>query len=43
MLEKGSQFLPKDDPDMVKFLADQMKKDGVEFLFNGDVVEFSKG
>ena len=34
ILERGQSFLPRDDPDAVKFLMDQMKKDGVNICLN---------
>lgn len=34
MLERGKQFLPREDPDAAQFLQDQMAKDGVQLLFD---------
>jgi pyruvate/2-oxoglutarate dehydrogenase complex dihydrolipoamide dehydrogenase (E3) component len=41
MLERGKQFLPRDDPDGVALLADQMAKDGVKMLFETAPKEFA--
>lgn len=41
MLERGKQFLPRDDPDGVALLADQMEKDGVKMLFETSPKEFA--
>jgi len=40
VIERGSQFLPKEAPEMAKVVQEQLIKEGVEFLFNWDVVRF---
>mmetsp|Transcript_5053 Transcript_5053/g.8616 ORF Transcript_5053/g.8616 Transcript_5053/m.8616 type:complete len:174 (+) Transcript_5053:1061-1582(+) len=42
MFERGSQYLPRDDPDVVKILQEQMEKDGVHINFNTIPIEFHK-
>ena len=40
MFIRGKQFLPKDDPDSVKLLQEQMEKDGVIIQFESTIIEF---
>lgn len=40
MFEIGSQFLPREDKDCSVYLQEQMRKDGVTFLFETEPVKF---
>jgi len=40
MLERGPNFLPRDDPESTKFLRAQMESDGVNLMYNTSPVSF---
>lgn len=42
IMMRGDQFLPNDDADAVKYLQDQMEKDGVKMLFQSVISRVEK-
>lgn len=42
IFERGNHFLPKEDPDCAVYLQEQMKADGVNFLFETAPLKFQK-
>jgi pyruvate/2-oxoglutarate dehydrogenase complex dihydrolipoamide dehydrogenase (E3) component len=42
MVEMGSNFLPREDPDCSAYLQDQMIQDGVKIIFKASILKVNK-